>query len=78
MAKKRELTIIGGVLKPVPAPRPEPIMPKISFQSWWLSTQSRLKLCPELREALYKHMKSRGFLDSGMFDDGLRDFGIKG
>jgi hypothetical protein len=48
----------------------------MSFDAWWLQTQSKYKLKPELKEAVRKHFASRGFLnDSRKFDKGLRDFG---
>jgi hypothetical protein len=48
----------------------------ISFDAWWLQTQSKYKFKPELKEAIKKHFMARGFInDSSKFEQGLKDFG---
>lgn len=79
MAKKqpRELIVVGQE-QPADAERlPDPVLPVMTYDAWWLMTASRLDLKSGLKEALRKHMQSRGFLDNGRFDDGLKDFGIR-
>jgi len=76
-SKKKDLQVVGA-----PAPRkpveklPSRVQPTMSYDAWWLTTQRRLQLQSGLKDALRKHMKARGFLASGRFDDGLKDFGI--
>jgi hypothetical protein len=81
MAKKdarKELMIVGQEQPAQSASLPEPIMPRMEYDAWWLLTQRRLNLQPTLKVALKKHFQARGFLESGRYDDGLRDFGIEG
>lgn len=47
----------------------------ISFDNWWLQTQSKYKFKSELKMAVQKHFEARGFTDYKKFNDGLRDFG---
>ena len=80
MAKKNEqpkLIIAGRETPKAPAPYVEPLRIQIDFDSWWMLTQQRLRLRPELKESIKKHFGSRGFLVSKDFDAGLQDFGIK-
>ena len=76
--KNEELVIIGKeprreVNKKLPARR----VPKMSFDAWWMRTRTKHRFNPEMKEVIFKHFKARGFLRSGRFDDGLRDFGVK-
>jgi hypothetical protein len=48
----------------------------MSFDMWWTLAERRLKLKPELKEAVKKHFKSRGFLTNNDFEAGIKDFGI--
>lgn len=81
MAKPKEqnpLIIVGAASKKAKqAQLPDAITPIMGFDQWWLLTQSRLGLAASVKEALKNHMKSRGFLSTGRYDDGLRDFGYK-
>lgn len=58
---------------------PEMTIPtiQIPFESWWIQTQNRLNLKPDLQESVKKHFQARGFMDSKDFNGGLRDFGFK-
>lgn len=49
---------------------------RISFDDWWVTAEYRYKLKPELREAIKRHFEARGFMNSGDFDSGIKDFGI--
>lgn len=80
MAKKqpeKELIVVGQPQKEEATPLPAPVLPIMTYEAWWLITQRRLDLKAGLKDALKKHMRARGFLASGRFDDGLRDFGIE-
>lgn len=74
--QKREVLIVGQQKPTIPIELPDPIVPKMEYEAWWLITQRRLNLSPSLKEALKRHFKARGFLESGRYDDGLKDFGI--
>jgi len=54
----------------------KPVKRQISFDDWWATAEYYYKLKPELREAIKKHFEARGFLASGEFDNGIKDFGI--
>ena len=58
-------------------PLPAPILPKMSFDTWWLLAQQRLSLRIELKEAVKKHLEARGFMKTGDFEKGLIDFGYR-
>lgn len=80
MAKKdnrKELTIVGQQSAVINEELPEPAIPRMEYDAWWLLTQRRLNLSSSLKEALRRHFRARGFLDSGKYDDGLKDFGIR-
>jgi hypothetical protein len=47
------------------------------FDSWWMQAMSKWKLNDALKEPVRKHFQARGFLESGKYEDGLRDFGFK-
>lgn len=49
----------------------------MSYDAWWILAEKRLKLKPEMKEAVKKHFKARGFLDNKDFEAGIKDFGIK-
>lgn len=77
-AKKQEVVIVGQESKrEVNKKFPARNMPKMSFDAWWMRTRTKHKFNPEMKEVIWKHFKARGFLKSGRFDDGLRDFGVK-
>jgi hypothetical protein len=59
-----------------PVAAQSPVIP-ISFDRWWLQTQSKYKFKPELKTAVRKHFEARGFMDYTKFNDGLRDFGFR-
>jgi hypothetical protein len=48
----------------------------ISFDRWWLQTQSKYNFKPSLKIAVKKHFEARGFMDYKKFNAGLRDFGF--
>jgi hypothetical protein len=79
--ENRQSVTIVGETKAQPAQivsgSPQPIDIPISFDAWWIQTQSKHKLKPELREAVLKHFEARGFMDYKKFDLGLRDFGFR-
>lgn len=77
MSKKKELIVVGEQKKQQAVALPPPAVPIMTYDAWWLITQRRLSLSAGLKEALRKHMKARGFLDNGRYDDGLKDFGIE-
>lgn len=47
------------------------------FDSWWMQAMSKFKLKADLKEPVRKHFESRGFMASGKYEDGLKDFGFK-
>lgn len=49
---------------------------KHSFDTWWLLESHKRKLPEKLKIALEIHFKARGFMDSGDFEAGLKDFGF--
>jgi hypothetical protein len=83
MAKKKEqvkLIIVGEEqdLKQEPvAETKKAVKMPMSFDAWWLLTQQRLKLKPELKESVKKHLEARGFMKNENYNEGLIDFGIK-
>lgn len=80
MAKRKDelkVTIVGAEKPQEPTVYVPPLRPQLDFDSWWLMTQHRLKLKPELKEAIKKHFMARGFMARKDFDAGLIDFGIK-
>jgi len=76
---QREVTIVGAQ-QATEQSQPEAAKPMkipISFDTWWLQTQQKYKLKPELKSAVQRHFQVRGFInDSDKFMDGLRDFGF--
>lgn len=64
-------------LEYMPSQLPSPIMAIMSFDAWWAMSQRKYKFEPYMKEVLKKHFTARGFLETGAFDDGLVDFGIK-
>lgn len=72
MAKKKKPD-----MEYMPSQLPSPITAFVSFDSWWAMSQRKYKFEPYMKEVLYKHFTARGFMESGAFDDGLSDFGIK-
>lgn len=78
LEKGKELEIVGEVEKRnVNRKLPAKKMPQISFDAWWLRTQKKYNFGSEMKEIVFKHFRSRGFLKSKKFDEGLKDFGIK-
>lgn len=80
MAKKKEehkLVVVGREEPKALASNIAPLRLQLDFDSWWMLTQQRLRLRPELKEAVRKHLVSRGFMVRQDFDAGLQDFGIK-
>ncbi len=80
MARKKEeqkLVIAGQEQQKAPVAQIAPLRLQLDFDSWWMLTQQRLKLRPELKESVRKHLMSRGFMARLDFDAGLQDFGIK-
>lgn len=72
-----DVVIVGESKRKVNQKLPERQMPELSFDAWWARTQKKYKLAPEMKEVIYKHLKARGFVKNGQFDEGLKDFGIK-
>ena len=80
MAKRRDepkFTLINENTMQKPVELIQPLKIQLDFDSWWLITQNRLKLKPELKESVKKHFLARGFMAQNDFDAGLIDFGIK-
>ena len=80
MAKRKDentLRIIGLEEK-VAAPQAEPIKPKVSFDAWWLQAQQQYGLSSDLKDIVRKHFQARGFLNTGEFLKGIKDFGFHG
>lgn len=79
MARKKEESklVIAGQEQKAPVVQVAPLRLQLDFDSWWMLTQQRLKLRPELKESLRKHLIARGFMARSDFDAGLQDFGIK-
>ena len=59
-----------------PEKLPPPANPKLTFDGWYAINQRKHNFKPIMREILLKHFKSRGFLENGDFDAGLKDYGI--
>jgi hypothetical protein len=75
----KEFVVVSNV-EPLPAPSAPvaaqtPDIP-ISFDRWWLQTQSKYKFKPHLKTAVKKHFEARGFMHYKKFNAGLRDFGF--
>ena len=79
MARKKEeqKLVIAGQEQKAPEAPIAPLRLQLDFDSWWMLTQQRLKLRPELKESLRKHLIARGFMARADYDAGLQDFGIK-
>lgn len=83
MPKKKEqpkLIIVGESEQKKPVETQlvkKPVKMPLSFDAWWLLTQQKLKLKPELKESVKKHLQARGFMQNENYDEGLKDFGIK-
>jgi hypothetical protein len=74
---KREVQIVGEQSEEQPVSQDvKPIMPNISFDSWWLQVQNKHSFKSALKDAVKKHFEARGFMSSREFDKGLRDFGF--
>lgn len=74
---RKDFTVVGAT-KPLEQKQVQQEAPHIpvSFDAWWLQTQSKYKFKPELKEAIKRHFTARGFInDSRMFEQGLKDFG---
>lgn len=57
---------------PLPAPKA-----KVGFDQWYAQAcRKNKKLTPNLKKALMLHMEARGFMKSGDYDKGLKDFGL--
>jgi hypothetical protein len=57
--------------------RPKPNKPILNYESWWTVTRKKHDFPAYMKEVLYRHFQSRGFLANGRYDEGLADFGIK-
>ncbi len=83
MAKRKdgqpELIIVGEekAQQQPAAELPKPARIPMTFDAWWLLAQQKHKLRPELKQAVKKHLESRGYMAEENYDEGLRDFGIK-
>lgn len=77
--QKKDFTVVGQEVKQQqPTAQVQPKEVPMTFDEWWLQTQQKLKLKPELKLAMRKHFEARGFInDSKKFNDGLKDFGFK-
>ena len=53
------------------------LMGMIGFDTWWMLAEKRLKLRSDTKEAVKRHFKARGYLVSGDFEAGIKDFGIR-
>lgn len=78
MARKKEeqKLVIAGQEREAPVAPIAPLRLQLDFDSWWTLTQQRLRLRPELKESVRKHLIARGFMARLDFDAGLQDFGI--
>jgi hypothetical protein len=76
-SKEEQKLVIAGQEPAAPAVQIEPLRLQLDFDSWWILTQQRLRLRPELKESVRKHLIARGFMVKLDFDAGLQDFGIK-
>lgn len=75
---KKDFLVVGEEAPKAPQAQGTQQTPHIpiSFDAWWLQTQSKYKLRAELKEAVRKHFTARGFInDSRKFEQGLKDFG---
>lgn len=78
LEKGKELEIVGE--KPTPKviqKMPAKKLPQLTFEAWWMRSHKKHGFGPEMKEVVYKHFKSRGFLKNKKFDEGLKDFGVK-
>jgi hypothetical protein len=55
----------------------KPTVIKESFDQWWGTAEYRYKLNSNMKESVRKHFIARGFFDSGDWDVGIKDFGIR-
>ena len=75
--RKREVKIFGQEeITEAKDSLPDPIKPKLTYDAWWVMAQQRYKLKPVMQEVLFKHFKARGFLESGDFEAGIKDYGL--
>lgn len=75
--RKKELKIFGQEeVVSIKDQLPDPIKPKLTFEAWWVMAQRKYNLKPVMQEVLFKHFKARGFLDSGDFEAGIKDYGL--
>jgi len=77
----KEFVVVSEDASPAPVAQ-APVAAKtpdipISFDRWWLQTQSKYKFKPSLKVAVKKHFEARGFMHYKKFNDGLRDFGFR-
>ncbi len=76
--RRKDLKIVGLEQKAQPQALPSRALPAVSFDAWWLLAQGRHGLSADLKDAVKNHMRAKGFLQAGRFDDGLKDFGVSG
>lgn len=80
-AEQTEVTLVGDDMDSTPVqqtkPLPARVKPKMSFDAWWVMAQRATGLKASMKMPVYKHLKARGFLASGDFNAGLKDFGVK-
>lgn len=76
--KKEQVTLVGQPKERVRNVKiPKRKVAALTFNAWWLLAQKQNGFENPMKEIVYKHFKSRGFIENGKFDDGLRDFGVK-
>lgn len=51
--------------------------PKIPFEVWWSRYKTIHNYDDTLKEAIYRHFKSRGILETCNWETGIKDFGLK-
>ena len=76
--KKVEMILVGEKpvrVRNIPLPDRKEIV--LTFDMWWLRTQKKHSFDASMKEVVFKHFKSRGFISNGKYDDGLLDFGVK-
>ena len=77
MAKKKPNNMEVTEAKPSQGSLPPRNEPAVSFDAWWAVTQRKYGLKSVMKTAIKRHFKSRGFLESKKFNEGLKDFGLK-
>jgi hypothetical protein len=47
-----------------------------NFEAWWSLTQKKKKLNPAMKKAVEIYFERKGYLASGDFEAGLKEFGV--